>query len=419
MLTSFKDGSPFFVHLAYFVPRHNDSLGIFEQGACFSLFKGFHHGLGALGVHLYFLEGEGRSLGRLNLYLIEVLRLVESEVEYLGGVAHDDVGIALVGILNIEFHCCSTVEGDAQFLTADFLAVADCQLDTGPSLGGCHGVCPGIVSHLLGILHFYFREVCNAVLVEYRFNGLHGLVLRLYVLRSEVVHVVVVPVGSHLMCILGIEADLLCGSVGQVVIGSDIGVRRADVVLHTDGGDDRRLVADAGSEVLRVEVREESIHLFVGHVALVLAGNVCGPVHDLKVVGEVAHEGNTRGDSLELATTQSGSGVGERTALALSLSIEVGHVARRARSHEVERTHAVHVGTAVVVFVLVAEVEGEPVTVGVGEVAVDAVGTLCGRTVVHRLSASGEDKLGIACRQIVAIAAKTPRLYTLSTGTVA
>ena len=243
--------------------------------------------------------------------------------------------------------------------------------------------------------------------------------LRLHILTCEIVHIDLIPVASHLMSILRIEANLLDGTSCQVVIRSYVGVGRTNVVLNTDCCYYSCLVANESGKVLGVEIRKESKHLIIRHCTLIGASHLGRPVSQLKVVGEVAHESNTRGDSLELASAKCGSGVGEGATLTLSLSIEVRHVAGRTCSHEVNGTYHIHIGTTIIILVLIAKVIGEPVTILIGEVAVDTVGAVAGRTIVDTLTTGREDKLCIVAAEFVAAAVKTPRCSILTFGAIA
>ena len=236
---------------------------------------------------------------------------------------------------------------------------------------------------------------------------IHLIVLEEIVIRG-------VPRPVNLVGQFGVEDDLLVGSGSlHIIIRCNVGVRGTDVVLYANAGDDRTL--DHRGEILRVEIAQEGIHLAVGHRALVILGHRGGPVADLEVVGEVAHEGNSGGNSLEGATTQCGGSIGEGTALTLALGKQVVHVAGRARGHEVDGAHTIHIGAAIVVGVFVAEVKGKPVTVGIGEVTVDTVITVFGWTVIDALPTRREVELcvvaGAACGAV--------RCAALATGTVA
>ena len=117
---------------------------------------------------------------------------------------------------------------------------------------------------------------------------------------------VVLAVIFHLVLQFWIEYYLLVGSrCLDIVIRSQVGVWRADIVLQTYAGDVG--TRDAGGQVLGVVVREEGEHLGIGHRTLVLSGHIAWPACDVEVVGEIAHESDSRGDGLEGASAQCSS----------------------------------------------------------------------------------------------------------------
>ena len=184
----------------------------------------------------------------------------------------------------------------------------------------------------------------------------------------EEIHVGGVPVAVHLMAQFGVIDNLLVSIGGlHIIIRCNVGMGRTNVVLQANARNDG--ATDHRGQVLRVEIGKEGKHLLVGHRALVLAGHTGWPVGDVEVVGEVAHERDGGGNGVERVATQCGCGVGESAALALAFGVEVLHVAGLAGGHELYGTHAVHVGTTVVIAVFLSEVEGKPVAVGVGEIA--------------------------------------------------
>ena len=137
---------------------------------------------------------------------------------------------------------------------------------------------------------------------------------------------------------------------------------------------------------------------------MVLLSYVAWPTGDVEVVGEVAHEGDGRCDGQERTTTQRCGSYRQCTTLALSLGKELVHVAGLTGGHKVDGPHYIHIGATVVVSVLVAELVGKPVTVGVGKVLLDAVGTISCRAVVDALATGREIELGIV---LVVVAART------------
>ena len=189
-----------------------------------------------------------------------------------------------------------------------------------------------------------------------------------------------------------VEDNLFVGSCRRyIVIRCNVRVRRADIILHADAGDDR--TAKTLCQVLRVEIRQEGIHLGIRHRALVRLRYIGWPVGQLEVVGEVTHEGNSRSDGLEGASAQGSSSVGKRTTLTLTLGEEVIHIAGRAAGHEVDGTHTVHIGATIIIAVLVAEMISKPITIGVCKVLVDTIVALTGFSVIDTLSTCGKVEL--------------------------
>ena len=130
----------------------------------------------------------------------------------------------------------------------------------------------------------------------------------------EEVHVGVIPVARRLVLALGVDYVMLLFGL-EVVVRREVGVRRTDGVLQSHG---RRYGAGyERGEVLRVEIRQEFVHLIVAHRELFLhvTGYVCRPGAYAEVVGEVAHELYARRDSVQTVVAEGSSGNGERASL--------------------------------------------------------------------------------------------------------
>ena len=172
----------------------------------------------------------------------------------------------------------------------------------------------------------------------------------------------------------------------QIVVAGPVGMGRTHIVLqrvvHVGGAADER------GQVLHVEVGQHAVHLLLGHAQLLplAVGGVAGPRGYLEVVGEIAHERHGGSDGVQASVAQGCGGQGECAALAGSLGEDVGLLHRLARAEEVDGSHGVHEGAAVVVMVFRVETEHKPVAVGVG----------VGRTVVDELAAGRHDEFHIA-----------------------
>ena len=119
-----------------------------------------------------------------------------------------------------------------------------------------------------------------------------------------------------------------------------------------------------------------------------------GPGDDPEIVRIVAQKRHARRDGRERIVAQGRGGIGQGAALAGAFAEQIVHVAGRARGHETHRLHAVHERAPVVIPVLVAELESEPVPIGVGEVHVQSVTPLVGGRTVDILAPVRQVELG-------------------------
>ena len=124
-------------------------------------------------------------------------------------------------------------------------------------------------------------------------------------------------------------------------------------------------------------------------------GGVARPGDDLEIVRIITQESDAGGDGGERIIAQRGGGIGQGAALAGPFSEEIAHVAGGTRRHETDGLHTVHERTAVIIAILVAELEGEPVPVGAGEVHLQAVAPQLGGCPVDVLAPVREIELGI------------------------
>lgn len=153
---------------------------------------------------------------------------------------------------------------------------------------------------------------------------------------AEEGHIFTRPIGGNFVSHLWVVVNLLVVG-GEIVIWSQIGVWRAGSILQAAARNDS--TRNAGSQILGVEIGKERIHLLVGHTTFIVASHITRPRHNIEIVGIVAQKCHTGCNGAEWIRTQSGSRIGECTALTRTFGEEVVHIAGRACGHEAYGLH--------------------------------------------------------------------------------
>ena len=170
-------------------------------------------------------------------------------------------------------------------------------------------------------------------------------------------------------------------------------MRRASAILQTATCNHRS--RNASCQVLGIEIREEGIHLLIGHATLVGFGRFGRPRHDIEVIWEVTEESHAWSDSGKRIIAECSHSIRECTTLTTTLCKELGHIAGLTGCHKANGLYAVHEGATIVVAILHAKVIREPVAVNVLEVFLAIWIAVTCATVVEHLSTDGEEELCI------------------------